>query len=139
MFEHILVPLDFSERNRQALEIAIQLAQLGHGRVSLLHVIKLIAGSSFEDFADFYEKLESEAHEKMTALVAEFQSTTTPITMHVLVGHRVREIINMAADQQIDLIIMNSHKVDVQNPDEGWGTISYKVGILAPCPILLVK
>ncbi len=139
MFEHILVPLDFSERNKQALDIAVKLAQVGHGRVCLLHVIKQIAGSSFDEFADFYEKLEGEAQEKMEALIAHLQNIDVPITMQILVGHRVQEIVNVAAEQQVDLIIMNSHKVDLQNPDEGWGTISYKVGVLAQCPILLVK
>lgn len=139
MFEHILVPLDFSERNKQALDIAVKLAQVGHGRIRLLHIIKQIAGSSFDEFADFYEKLEGEAQEKMEALVADLQNLDVPITMQILVGHRVQEIVNVAAEQQVDLIIMNSHKIDLQNPDEGWGTISYKVGVLAQCPILLVK
>jgi hypothetical protein len=36
-------------------------------------------------------------------------------------------------------IVMNSHQVDPDDPATGWGTISYKVGILAACPIMLVK
>jgi universal stress protein A len=60
-------------------------------------------------------------------------------TTYITVGHRIQEIINFAAEQQVEVIVMNSHKVNLQNPDEDWGTISYKVGVLAQCPVLLVK
>lgn len=139
MFNHILVPVDFSERNAQALAIAVDMARASHGRVSLLHVIKLIAGSSYEEFEDFYEKLETEAGEKMAVLCRPFADEAVEITTHVLIGHRVHEIVTYADENQVDLIVMNSHKIDLKNPDEGWGTISHKVGILAQCPILLVK
>jgi hypothetical protein len=39
-----------------------------------------------------------------------------------------------------DLLVMSSHKLPLRRPTtESWGTISYKVGILSRCPILLVK
>lgn len=138
MYQHILVPVDFSERNPQALAVAVEMARLGHGRVSLLHVIKLISGA-LEDFQDFYEKLEAEAHEKMAALIASQPDGDISLTAHIIVGHRVEEILRFAAGQDVDLIVMSSHKIDLQHPDEGWGTISHKVSILAQCPVLLVK
>lgn len=139
MFTQILVPVDFSERNAQAVQVAVGLAQSGNGRVQLLHIIKLIAGGNYEDFEDFYQKLETEAETKMAALIQPVQNDEVEISSHILVGHRVQEIINFAAENQVDLIVMSSHKIDLQNPDEGWGTISHKVSILAQCPILLVK
>ena len=139
MFAQILVPVDFSERNAQAVQVAMEIARGGDGRVQLLHIIKLIAGGSYEEFADFYQKLEADAQEKMAALIAPFVSEEVEVTSHILIGHRVQEIITFAAENEADLIVMNSHKIDLQNPDEGWGTISHKVSILSQCPILLVK
>ncbi|HRQ41242.1 MAG TPA: universal stress protein [Chloroflexota bacterium] len=138
MYQHILVPVDFSERNPQALMVALEMARMGNGRVSLLHVIKLISGA-LEDFQDFYEKLEAEAHAKMTTLIASQPDVEIALTSHIIVGHRVEEILRFAAGQDVDLIVMSSHKIDLQHPDEGWGTISHKVSILAQCPVLLVK
>jgi nucleotide-binding universal stress UspA family protein len=138
MYQHILVPVDFSERNRQALGVALDMAQWGNGRVSLLHVIKQISGT-LEDFQDFYENLETEANEKMAILVASFPDAAISPTAHIIIGHRVEEILRFAAAQEVDLIVMSSHKIDWQHPDEGWGTISHKVSILAQCPVLLVK
>ena len=34
---------------------------------------------------------------------------------------------------------MSSHKLPLRRGGENWGTISYKVGILSRCPVLLVK
>jgi nucleotide-binding universal stress UspA family protein len=47
MFQNILVPVDFSERNVQALAIALEMARMGHGRIALLHIIKFISGSTY--------------------------------------------------------------------------------------------
>ncbi len=138
MFLHILVPVDFSERNPEALALALALAKMSNGRVSLLHVIKLISGA-LEEFQDFYEKLEADAHEKMTALIAAQPDSGIPLTVHIIVGHRVEEILRFTTAQDVDLVVMSSHKIDLQHPDEGWGTISHKVSILAQCPVLLVK
>ncbi len=44
-----------------------------------------------------------------------------------------------AVEEGMDLIVLKSHRIDLENPSAGWGTVSYKVGILAQCPVLLVK
>ena len=75
----------------------------------------------------------------MTALIAPYKEESIPITPHIIIGNRVEEIIRFAEEQEVDLIVMASHKIDLEHPDEGWGTISQKVGLLAQCPILLVK
>jgi hypothetical protein len=38
----------------------------------------------------------------------------------------------------VDRIVLSSHRIDLQNPSAGWGTVSYKVGILSQCAVLLV-
>ena len=44
-----------------------------------------------------------------------------------------------AVEAGIDLIVLKSHRIDRQNFSTGWGTVSYKVGILAQYPVFLVK
>jgi len=56
-----------------------------------------------------------------------------------LAGNRVKEILSFSQEHEIDLIVLNSHKIDFKDPSQGWGTISYKVGILSRCPVMLVK
>ncbi len=66
---------------------------------------------------------------------------------HVLIGSRVSviygkragEIVKFAAKQSVDLIVMSSHKPNLNNPSRDFGTISHRVAIIAPCAVLLVK
>ena len=57
----------------------------------------------------------------------------------VVDGRRADEIVKFAAANDVDLIVLASHRVNASMVNRDWGTISYKVGILAQCPVLLVK
>lgn len=139
MFRQILVPTDLSPESQQALEIAVEIATLRNGTIYFIHVIKLIPHSDFEEFKDFYARLEDQAVAEMDAILANFEDSHIRIEPEILYGNRVEELLKFTDERQIDLIVMNSHKVDLENPTRGWGTISYKVGALSPCPIMLVK
>ena len=139
MFQQILVPTDFSEKSQHTLDIAVKIALLGQGTIHLLHVIKIIPHAAFEDFESFYTSLEEHAEQEMGKLLAPYQDKQVNIESRIIFGDRVQDILRFAEDYNIDLIVMNSQKVDLNNPVQGWGTISYKVGVLSHCPILLVK
>ena len=53
--------------------------------------------------------------------------------------HPRDEILRTITEQKIDLVVMSSHRLALRHPGENWGTISYKIGILSRCPVLLVK
>lgn len=138
MFNHILIPVDLNDRNRTAVDIGWQMASRNESHITLLHVIELISDATFDEFEDFYLRLEEQALEKMTALLGD-RPEAENVSQVVVYGDRVREIINYATGNNIDLIILNSHRINLDDPTTGWGTISHKVGILAQCPVLLVK
>ena len=52
---------------------------------------------------------------------------------------RAEAVVQFAAAHDVDLIVLPSHRVDPSLANRDWGTISYKIGILAQCPVLLVK
>lgn len=136
MFKNILIPVDFSARNQESLAVAQSLARLNKGQITLLHVIELIAETKRHGELDsFYDDLEAQAQEKFTSLLA----IAPEAAGEVVYGDRVEEILNFADEHNIDLIVMSSRRVDPQNPGDGLGTISQKIGILAQCPVLLVK
>lgn len=139
MFQNILVPTDFSDGDGHALDIAVKLCSMGNGKIHLLHVIEVIANTTFEEFKDFYTKLEKRAFKDLDKMIARFGGTDAHPVPAVIYGNRAQEILRYADENQIDLIIMKSHRIDVEDRAQGWGTISYKVGILAQCPVMLVK
>jgi nucleotide-binding universal stress UspA family protein len=139
MFKNILVPVDFLEDNVQAVEIAVEMAFRTKGEVTLLHVIEIIAGSSYKEFQEFYAKIEQDSQKEMESLVAPHESGVINIETRIVYGNRTEEILTHAEKNRIDLIILNSHRIDLDNPTSGWGTISHKVGLLSQCPVMLVK
>ena len=139
MFKNILIPADLTDKAAKGLELALKLCTDPGGRITLLHVIELIDDSEEEEFEPFYEKLKRRAFKKMNDTVAQLASGREKIHVEILCGGRVREIVKFAQENGADLIVLSSHRIDDIHPAQGWATISYKVAILAPCPVLMVK
>ena len=137
-FHHFLVPTDYSSKSIRAARTAIEMASPSGGRVMLLHVIQTIQDAGYDEFREFYDGLLARARERMDAMIGELESDV-PLEQHVVFGPPVGAIIGFAEEQQVDLIVVGSHRINPGNQAEGFGTISYKVGVLAPCPVLIVK
>jgi universal stress protein A len=138
-FRHILVPTDLTDRTEKALELARQLASPAAARVTLLHVIETIEGLSLDELRPFYERLERKARSVMESLTKRAGDAAPAVARVIVQGRRAEEIVNYAAANEVDLIVLASHRVKPSRVDRDWGTMSYKVGILAQCPVLLVK
>jgi nucleotide-binding universal stress UspA family protein len=139
MFRRILVPVDFTRKTLSAVRAAGRLAQSFAAEVTLLHVIERIDDDT-SVLKKFYRQLEENARNKMRPLVDALVGKKVQVRSEILYGNRVAEILRFAEDSRTDLIVMSSHKLPLRRPTvESWGTISYKVGILSRCPVLLVK
>ena len=102
-------------------------------------MIETIEGDDQEEFGEFYEKLKTRALKKMDEIAIRYEDTNHEISKEVLFGKRVREIVRFAFEAGMDLIILSSHQIDKIDAAEGWATISYRVGILSHCPVMMVK
>jgi nucleotide-binding universal stress UspA family protein len=140
-FQHILVPVDFTDRNRTALDIVREIAVNNRARVTLLHVIETIDDVDVDDeeVRDFYAMLQQRAERELLTLSRIFSDTDIAVERKVRYGKRAQEIVQDSLDRQIDLIVMSSHTIDVEQPTKGWATLSYQVSVLCQCPVLLVK
>jgi nucleotide-binding universal stress UspA family protein len=138
MFHHILVPVDFTDRNLPAVEIAIEQAQRSGARLTLLHVIEELELLTDEDSKSFYRRLENQAKTRMREFVKKIPSEGVEMQHRLVYGRRAQMIVHSAEEMEADLIILSSHRIDPENA-QGWGTISYRVALLSSCPVLLVK
>lgn len=138
MFSDILVPVDLTAKNPRAVEAALELASQFDARVSLLHVIETI-DLPFDELEEFYGRLEEKAAAGMEGLAAPLLEAECKVECCVAYGSRSREIVGHAEKHGTDLIIMSSRPIDPNNPTQDWATLSYKVAVLARCPVLLVK
>jgi nucleotide-binding universal stress UspA family protein len=138
-FRHILVPCDLTDRTEKALAMAGRLALPATSHITLMHVIETIDGLPFAELKPFYARLERKAQAAMTMFVRRAGKGAARVECVVVYGRRSEEIVKFAAANGVDLIVLASHRVNPSMVNRDWGTISYKVGILAQCPVLLVK
>ena len=138
-FQHLLIPLDFTEKNLPALDIAFDLAAANHARVTLLHVIEQIGGDADAELIQFYGRLRDRAESELERLSQRFGAAGVAVDSKIRIGHRLNEIVTDSVERKVDLIVMSSHKLDLTKPHPTWATLSYQVSVLCPCPVLLVK
>jgi nucleotide-binding universal stress UspA family protein len=139
MFRKILMPVDLTARHQAALDIAARLANESAAEVTLLHVVEIIPGSWPREEREFYDRIEQAARDHLATLGRHLEERHISRHEEVIFGDRAHEIVRYAMETGVDLIVLSSHRIDLQNLSAGWGTVSYKVGILSQCPVLLVK
>jgi nucleotide-binding universal stress UspA family protein len=139
LFRTLLVPVDLSDRNRPAVDMAGRLAAPSEGTVHILHVIETAPGFSVEEEPDFYGRLEKRASEHLEALSAPLRDKGVRVEAEVIYGSRAKTIIEEAGRIGADLLVMQSHRIDGERRGEGLGTLSHQVSLFAPCPVLLVR
>lgn len=143
MFRKILVPVDFTEKNEAALQAALQIAagrnNGDESQIFLLHIIETIEHVDYDEMKDFYRELENRSVAKLTVLEERVREAGIKAFHDLQYGKRAEAIVRFAEDREMDLIVLSSHRVDRDHPALGWGTISYRVAIVARCPVLLVK
>jgi nucleotide-binding universal stress UspA family protein len=108
----ILIPVDFSENNRMAFEMALDWVEFLGAEVYLLHVVDLRDLYTFEvlslpvDHPSLEKTLKSEAEEKLAQWG---KKVPRPHLLEVKVGNPVLEIHDAIRLHSIDLVMMATH------------------------------
>jgi nucleotide-binding universal stress UspA family protein len=138
----ILCPVDFSEASLRSLEHGFSLAQEADARLTLLYVAEgppEIAGEgSWFEVPEYFDHVQHLARERLAMLVPkEARQWCLP---HVLVvkGKPHREIVRVAQEHEVDLIVMGVHGKGVVDLAL-FGSTANQVVRSAPCPVLTVR
>jgi len=137
VFDRILVPVDLTDRNHRALQMAARLAS-ERGEVTLLHVIETL-DLPFEELEDFYQRLHDRAQAEMDRMAEPVSESGVAVAQRIAYGNRLREILGCAAETETDLIVMSSRRLDLKDAPTGFATLSHQVAMLSQVPVLLVK
>lgn len=141
-FQSILVPVDFTEKNWSALDIAFETAVHNKATVTLLHVIEVIDDGDFDDDPDvkeFYRRLKERSQRELETMRQRFDDAGVTIRDKIRFGKRAVEIVNYSNEHSTDLIVMSSHPLADRAPSTSIVTLSYQVSLVCECPVLLVK
>jgi nucleotide-binding universal stress UspA family protein len=138
----ILVPSDFSECSDQAVRYGLELARRFDAQVHLLHVVQdpVTQPWAAEGFSvplfEVVEQWQKKAIERLTASVPE--ADRARVTVACVVSTPYSEILDYAAEHDIDLIVMGTHgRGGVTHML--LGSIAERVVRRAPCPVLTVR
>jgi nucleotide-binding universal stress UspA family protein len=141
--ETILMPTDFSEPSRRALEHATTLARRLNASLHLLHVVHLpieVAASPegyWVDITGFRNQMREDAERQIKALAASLQGIK--VTTQVVEGtSAARAITEAAKEKPAQMIVMGTHgRGGVSHLL--LGSVAERVVRTATCPVMTVS
>jgi len=146
-FEHILVPTDFSEFSRYALDYAITIAKTFGARITLTHITNENELVALQQVSPYFEpgkleelmrQRESEDQKQLDGFIPpELTKGIKVETIHK-VGIPFVEIIKAAREKGVDLIVMATHGRSGLSHIL-LGSVAEKVVRKAPCPVLSIR
>ncbi len=140
--DQILCPTDFSENAEHALNYGLELARKFNATIHLHHVVQVpymaVAYEIGPDVAAAREMAENEGRQRLAKRVEELEAEGVRIEAHLTVGTPFVDIVTLAREKNIDLIVIGTH---------GWGALKQillgstaeRVVRKAPCPVLTIK
>ncbi len=138
-FKHILIPLDFTEKNDVVLDTVHEIVASTKATVTLIHVVEPIEDHGDTELEEFTKNLADEADAQLLERAEKFSDTDISVTCENRIGKRNVEVIAYAKNNDVDLILLNSHAIDPAKGDKTTFTLSYQIAVLAPCAVLLLK
>jgi universal stress protein A len=139
----ILVPIDFSEHSKKALQYAIPFAEQFKASIDLLYVVEPTiypADFSFGQvgFPNVEDELRERGAEELKSLIAKEIGKRVPAKQVIRTGKAFYEIREYAREESMDLIIIATHgHSGVEHVL--FGSTAEKVVRHAPCPVLVVR
>jgi nucleotide-binding universal stress UspA family protein len=142
-FKNILCPVDFSPSSLQALGFALDLGRQGSGVVTVLHALEWLAEEEPRTDAHFNvpeyrQYLLNDARHRVQALLAGEPPTSSATHEMVVAGRAHREILRVAADSGVDLIVMGAQGRGGLGLTL-FGSTTQQVVRSATCPVLTVR
>jgi nucleotide-binding universal stress UspA family protein len=139
MFEKILCANDGSERAFHALALAITIAEEND---SELHMVSV---EEIDYMPEFIEEVREEIgtaarrfHTVLQRARAMAEKDHVELHTHVLAGHPVRDIVMLAADLKVDLLVIGSAGHS-EIYERMLGSRADRLVHLAGCPVLVVR
>lgn len=140
----ILVPVDFSDNSRVAIEMAVQIAESFGAQIIFFHAIELprVIKGEVERRLPLVQEYERRAREtaerELAALLKQYGNGRFTIVVESAEGQPFIEIIKAAKKHVVDLVVMGTHGFTGLK-HMLIGSVAEKVVRKSPCPVLTVK
>jgi nucleotide-binding universal stress UspA family protein len=144
LYKTILCPIEFSPASTRALEYALSLAEETDARLILLHVVEgaleepHFGAMGHLSVREFYRYLEEDAMARLKAAVPEEARVWCRPDERVVSGKAYRRILQVAADEDAELIVMGVHGIGVLH-HRLFGSTTHHIIREAGCPVLTLR
>jgi nucleotide-binding universal stress UspA family protein len=139
MFKQLLLPVDLTDKHSRVVQTAAEMVKQRGGSITLFHVVELIPGLSREEDHSFYDRLERDAQRHLDKIGQSMDAHQVRWQTVIQFGNRVQETLRFAEENHVDLILLTAPTFDAAHPGVGWGSLSFKISMLSPIRVLLVK
>ena len=138
MYTNTLVPVDLTDKDGFAVEQALLLTDPDGGTITLLHVIETL-DLPFEEIEEFYEQLAAKARRKLEQLGKQASGRGPELRYETSFGRRTRAILDHIHDQENDLVVVTSHRIEPGDAPSSWMSISHQVALFSNCTVLVLR
>jgi nucleotide-binding universal stress UspA family protein len=139
--KRILVPMDFEPDFRTALDHAVALARRSDADIVILHAfdvpVVLSPGAPLMPMVDVTADLETSGQQWLDGVVDEARRAYPRVTGRLCRGLPSHEILAVAADENADLIVMETHG-RTGMAHAFLGSVAEKVVRTSPIPVMTV-
>ena len=139
--KHILVPIDFSDCSKKALQYALPLAKEHEAALTLLYVVPPAYGAgeySGIDYAQLEASMREGGEKELAKLATDEVRGEVSADALVRVGSPAVNIIEVARSLPADLIVISTHGRTGLN-HVFLGSVAEHVVQRAPCPVFVVR
>jgi nucleotide-binding universal stress UspA family protein len=140
-FKNILVPVDFGESSKQAVEMAVDLAKQYGAELTLVHTWEVpVYGYGAMEFSamDMLTPIQEAATGQLDALVAEVRKQHPKVKGVLMRGVPWRELLSVIEEAKPDLVVMGTHgRRGVGRAI--LGSVAEKIVRLSPAPVLTMR
>jgi len=142
-FKKLMVPIDFSEYSKRAVDYAVEFARTFQAEIIFFHVIEQEIHPSFyaggvESIFEIDRDLRDRVIQNMKEFVEEQLAPSITTNYVVREGKAYKEIVEFAKENEIDMIVITTHGLTGLDYLL-LGSTTEKVVRWATCPVLTVK
>ncbi len=139
MFSKILHANDGSEHAFHALTLALKIAKHSQAEIHMVSVEEIdYLPESMEDVREETGTAARRFHTVVNKSRAMAEACQVKLKTHVVAGHPVRDIVDLARDLKADLLVVGASGHSALY-DRMIGSRADRIVHLAPCPVLVVK
>ena len=112
-FKHILVPVDFEEPSKQALDTAIELAKRHSAQLTIVHVFEIYKIPCYSGLtpgnAILQTQIAQAAREDLQRLLAKARLQIQGAKAILCAGTCIAEILRVITEEHADLVVIGTH------------------------------